>query len=260
MVRGAGKDRNHSIHGAGSGVDGVCACSAGRAICSISRVVTHYWMRLPLAVLRLLLELVPIVAFIAFAYGVLPDDGAEHDDAPRRPHHHQCEHHRAGRRCGRAGSIFSPKAAAIAPPERHRRDGQLHRHLGAAPRPPCRVYATTFSQRSAFSSASRAGIYGLLQRAIGLLVVAMVRDSRPAEPRSGDRPGSKGRAEGSPWSNMRQRIADVWHFLAIAYVFAVYGVWALDITGGVPVSVAGHTFSPWSSSLWSASSPRRFAA
>src|SRR5262249_36724180 len=37
-----------------------------------ARVITHYWVRWPLAIVRILLELLPIVAFIAFAYGVLP--------------------------------------------------------------------------------------------------------------------------------------------------------------------------------------------
>lgn len=31
---------------------------------------------------------------------------------------------------------------------------------------------------------------------------------------------------------LRRRFADVWHVLAITYVLAVYGVWALDVAGG----------------------------
>ncbi|HEX6093201.1 MAG TPA: mechanosensitive ion channel domain-containing protein, partial [Dongiaceae bacterium] len=34
------------------------------------------------------------------------------------------------------------------------------------------------------------------------------------------------------WNRLRNRFADIWHFLAIAYVLAVYCVWALNITGG----------------------------
>ena len=41
-----------------------------------------------------------------------------------------------------------------------------------------------------------------------------------------------GEARPGVWTALRQRIAEVWHFLAIAYVFAIYVVWILDITGG----------------------------
>src|SRR5215468_2158569 len=37
-----------------------------------ARIVDRYWLRWPLAVTRLFIELLPIVAFLAVAYGVLP--------------------------------------------------------------------------------------------------------------------------------------------------------------------------------------------
>jgi len=42
----------------------------------------------------------------------------------------------------------------------------------------------------------------------------------------------KARGESGAWNRLRNRFADIWHFLAIVYVFAVYCVWALNITGG----------------------------
>jgi small conductance mechanosensitive channel len=193
-----------------------------------SRVVSHYWMRLPLAVLRLLLELVPIVAFIAFAYGILPT--MEPSTTTRLVALTIINASIIARVVGAvARIIFSPKAAALrllnVTDETANYIVIWVRRLTAV----C-VYGYFLAEVGLLLGLPR-GIYGLLQRAIGLLVVAMVV-ILVLQNRAAVTAWLKGRAEGSPWSNMRQRIADVWHFLAIAYVFAVYGVWALDITGG----------------------------
>jgi small conductance mechanosensitive channel len=75
------------------------------------------------------------------------------------------------------------------------------------------------------------GVHGLVLRAVGLLVVAMLV-ILILQNRTAVTDWLKGSGQNSPWASMRQRIANVWHILAIAYVFAVYGVWALSIAGG----------------------------
>jgi moderate conductance mechanosensitive channel len=192
------------------------------------RVVASFWMRLPLAVVRLLLELVPIVAFIAFAYGILPM--MEPSATTRLVALTIINANVIARVIGAVTRVvFSPKAAGLrllyVTDETANYIVIWVRRLTAVS-----VYGYFLAEVGLLLGLPR-GIYGLVQRAIGLLVVAMlvilILQNRVAV--TG---WLKGRAEGSPWSNMRQRIADVWHFLAIAYVFAVYGVWALDISGG----------------------------
>jgi small conductance mechanosensitive channel len=74
-------------------------------------------------------------------------------------------------------------------------------------------------------------VYGLLLRAIGLLVAAMLV-VLVLQNRGPVKDWLKGRAESGRLTGPRHRIAEVWHILAIAYIFAVYVVWALDIAGG----------------------------
>ena len=68
----------------------------------------------------------------------------------------------------------------------------------------------------------------LLGLIFGLLVVALILQVRT------DVAGwIAGEADGSPgWRLFRERIGDIWHIVAILYITAGWGVWALEIPGG----------------------------
>ncbi len=68
-------------------------------------------------------------------------------------------------------------------------------------------------------------------RAVGLVVAGMLVIF-VLQNRSAVTQWLKARGENGAWNRLRNRFADIWHFLAIVYVFAVYSVWALNITGG----------------------------
>ena len=87
------------------------------------------------------------------------------------------------------------------------------------------------SPRPACCSACRRRCISSCLRAVGLVVAGMlvifVLQNRGAVTQ-----WLKARGESGAWNRLRNRFADVWHFLAIVYVVAVYCVWALNITGG----------------------------
>jgi len=193
-----------------------------------ARVIASYWVRLPLAVVRLLLELLPIVAFIALAYGVLPM--TKPSAVTRLVALTIINANVIARVIGAvARVVFSPKAAGLrllsVTDETANYAVIWVRRLIAVS-----VYGY-FLAEAGLLLGLPSGVYGLALRAIGLLVVAMLV-ILILQNRSAVTGWLKGRTEGGPWSNVRQRVADVWHFLAIGYVFAIYGVWTLDIAGG----------------------------
>ena len=71
----------------------------------------------------------------------------------------------------------------------------------------------------------------LLGFALALLVIVFVLQNRRrvAAWLAGDADGW-----GRQVATLRRRLADLWHLLAIVYVLAAYGVWALGIKGGFP--------------------------
>lgn len=80
-----------------------------------------------------------------------------------------------------------------------------------------------------------AAAYGGLLRVVGLLITAMVvvflmqnRAALAERIRGRPAPG----VPLTPAYRLRRRLADVWHVLAIVYVVGVFAVWALSIEGG----------------------------
>ncbi|MDQ2694858.1 MAG: mechanosensitive ion channel, partial [Pseudomonadota bacterium] len=70
----------------------------------------------------------------------------------------------------------------------------------------------------------------LLGLSIALMVVVFIVQNRAAVARlirGADRPEGKVRLRA-----LRNRLAQIWHLLAILYVFLLYGIWALEISGG----------------------------
>jgi small conductance mechanosensitive channel len=193
-----------------------------------ARTPARYWLRWPLAVLRLCLELLPIVAFIAVAYGVLPTLKPE---AVTRLVALTIINANIIARITTAVArvLLAPQSAALrllpVSDETANYAVIWVRRLTAVS-----VYGYFLTEVALLLGLPR-GLYGLILRAIGLLVLAMLV-ILILQNRAAVTAWLKGAAEGGPWSNLRQRLADVWHFLAIGYVFGVYIVWALDIVGG----------------------------
>jgi small conductance mechanosensitive channel len=193
-----------------------------------ARIVGRYWLRWPLAVARLLLELLPIVAFCAVAYGVLST--MKPSQVTRLVALTIINANVIARVVTAvARVVFAPKATGLrlllVTDETANYAVIWVRRLTAVS-----VYGYFLAEVGLLLGLP-SGVYGLILRAIGLLVVAMLV-ILVLQNRSAVTGWLKGGAENGPWSNVRQRVADVWHFLAIGYVFAVYVVWALDIAGG----------------------------
>ncbi|MDZ5646712.1 mechanosensitive ion channel domain-containing protein [Nitrospirillum sp. BR 11828] len=49
---------------------------------------------------------------------------------------------------------------------------------------------------------------------------------------SGDAPLVAAPPAPSAWGLVRRRLAEIWHILAIVYLVAIYGIWALEVKGG----------------------------
>jgi small conductance mechanosensitive channel len=73
--------------------------------------------------------------------------------------------------------------------------------------------------------------YQVLMRLLGLLVAAMLV-VLVLQNRGAVAAWIAGRHASERRSGVRQRFADIWHILAIVYIVANYGVWALGIQGG----------------------------
>ena len=79
------------------------------------------------------------------------------------------------------------------------------------------------------------GLYDLVTRVLGLvlagLVAVIILQNREAVA-TRIRGGSAGRSGAAGIRVLRARLAEVWHVIALIYVAAIYGVWALHIPGG----------------------------
>ncbi len=92
--------------------------------------------------------------------------------------------------------------------------------------------------RAAAAAGLNPGVHALLLKLLGfalaVMVIAFVLQNRKrvAAWLTGDAEGW-----GRQVATLRRRLADLWHLLAIVYVLAAYGVWALGIKGGFPFLV-----------------------
>ncbi len=207
-----------------------------------SRHADSLWVKIPMLVLRLLLQLLPIAAFAAAAYAVLP----------------MTEPRPATRLVALAvinASVIVRTVRAVAlvllaPSAPHHRlprltDESAHYcYIWVSRITAVAVYGY-FAAQAALLLGLPPSAYGFLLRAVGLVVAGMLvvlilqnRGSvaawlrgRPAQPGVEPPPGRPaGRLAG--FGVLRHRVADVWHVLAIVYVVASYVIWALDVPGG----------------------------
>ena len=75
------------------------------------------------------------------------------------------------------------------------------------------------------------GAHAIAQKLIGLVVASMVvvlvlQNRQPM------RTWLAGAGTANGWRRIRRSFAEVWHFVTIAYVIAVYAVWAMGVPGG----------------------------
>ena len=192
------------------------------------RTVASFWLRFPFAAARLLLELLPIAVFAAVAYGVLPV--VKPTEVTRLVALALINANVISRTVGAVTrTIVSPKAAGLrllpVTDETANYIVIWVRRLTVIS-----VYGYVLAE-AALLLGLPVEVYGLLLRAIGLLVavmlVVLILQNRTAV-----RDWLKGGAESGRLIGLRHRIAEVWHILAIVYIFAVDVVWALDIAGG----------------------------
>lgn len=207
-----------------------------------SRHADSLWVKIPMLVLRLLLELLPIAAFAAAAYAVLPM--TEPRPATRLV---------ALVIINASVIVRTVRAVALvllAPSTPHHRlprltDESAHYcYIWISRITAVAVYGYFIAQ-AALLLGLPPSAYGFLLRAVGLLVAGMMvvlilqnrasvaewMRGRPAQPGVEPPPGRPaGRLAG--FGVLRHRVADVWHVLAIVYVVASYVIWALDVPGG----------------------------
>ena len=79
------------------------------------------------------------------------------------------------------------------------------------------------------------GAHAFLLRALGLVVATMIvvlllQSRETVSEWLAGKPAPAGDGGSAP--ALRRRFADIWHVLAIVYVYAIYGVWALGVEGG----------------------------
>ena len=189
-------------------------------------------LRLPFLATRTILDLIPIAAFAAAAYGVLP---LIEPDATTRLVALTLIN----------ASVLARAALAVA-------------RMALVPRvPSLRVikladetafYAFLWVRRltnfavygyfiaeAAFELGLPAAGYAVLLKAVGLILAAMVvililQNRRPVARLLG-----VAAADGSrlgTLQSLRARFADIWHVVAVLYVIAIYLVWALQVPGG----------------------------
>jgi len=186
------------------------------------------WMRLPLLLLRTVIDIVPIAAFAAAGYVVLPF--TEPRDITRLVALTIINASVIARAVvAVARTVLVPKATTLRVlPIGDETAYYLFiwlRRLATVT-----IYGY-FLLEAALLVELPFAAYEFFQRVLGLLVagllIVLVLQNRAALAA-----WLRGPAVGGALAGLRQRLADVWHVLAILYILAVFAVWALDIAGG----------------------------
>jgi small conductance mechanosensitive channel len=192
------------------------------------RNVSRYWLRIPFAVARLLLELLPVIAFVAVAYSVLP--ATKPGEVTGLVALTLINAHAVVRAIGAVvRTLISPGAPGL---RLIPTDDETANYVVIWMRRLTVISAYGyFLAQAALVLGISAGIYSLLLRVIGLIVtvflVVLVLQNRSLV-----RDWLRSDGDSAAWARFRDRAAEVWHFLAIGYVLAAYVVWALEIAGG----------------------------
>ena len=189
-----------------------------------------FWVRLPFLLARTVLDVVPIAAFAAAAYAVLPL--LEPSQVTRLVTISLVNASVASRAIlAIARLFFVPRAA-------HLRlvaiDDETANYIVVWIRrvTDLAVYGYFLAEAALLLGMPKEG-YVALTKAIGLLLalllVVFVLQNRSTV---GNWIRGPERASMPGMTVVRRRLADVWHVLAVVYLAAVYLVWALEIEGG----------------------------
>ncbi len=196
--------------------------------------------RLPLALARLLLELVPVAAFAAAAYGAF-----SLVDPPRT------ETRIVALALINAVAIVTAVRAVARVLLAPRLEGlrlfplttRTARHLSRWVRLLVNTAIVGFIvTETAFALGLPAALRDGLLALVGLIVVAMliylvIRYRRPV------RRIIRGETGMRPLAMMRRQLGNVWHVLAVIYIVALYVIWALDVEGGFTFMVVATLLS-----------------
>ena len=214
-----------------------------------SRGGDSLWVKIPMLGLRGIIEFLPIVAFYIVANAVLPlTDPRPATSLVALTIINANVIARAVRAL--AALVLCPAAPALRLP-RMSDESANYAYIWVSRLTAVSVYGYFFAEAALLLGLPRSA-YALLLRAIGLFVCgmvivvilqnrAMVADwlrGRAADA-DGAAVGSAADSRMSGIGNLRQRVADVWHVLAIVYVVATYGIWALDVPGGFEFLLRG---------------------
>jgi small conductance mechanosensitive channel len=224
-----------------------------------TRAAESLWVKLPMLILRLLLELLPIAAFAAVAYVVLPlTDPRPATRLVALAVVNAIIVARAVRAI--ALVLLAPSAPQLRLP--HLSDESAHYcYIWVSRLTAVTVYGYFLAQ-AALLLGLPPSAFELLLRAIGLFVAGMLvvlilqnragvaawlrgRSAEPGLDAPSPETTSPQTTSLAPFSEspapekrlggfrvLRHRLADVWHVLAIVYVAASYLIWALDVPGG----------------------------
>ncbi|MEX2482248.1 MAG: mechanosensitive ion channel domain-containing protein [Gammaproteobacteria bacterium] len=92
-----------------------------------------------------------------------------------------------------------------------------------------------FGAEAALLSGMSAGTHGLMVKALGLVITAMlvilIMQNRHAVNRWLEKEGMES-GEGRAMGSLRRRIGRIWHGIAIVYLLFIFGVWVLELEGG----------------------------
>lgn len=192
------------------------------------RTVESYWMRLPLSLARLFLDLLPILTFVVLAYAALT--ATQPSETARLVALTIINANVISR-------IVSALARALLAP---RAPGLRLVPLGDETATYLMIWARRltatavygyFLCEAALLLGLPAALYGVALRLLGLLVAVMlillILQNRGAVGQ-----WLRGDEGAHPLGGARRWLGDVWHILAILYVIACFGVWALEIAGG----------------------------
>ena len=214
-----------------------------------SRGGDSLWVKIPMLGLRGIIEFLPTVAFYVVANAVLPlTDPQPATSLVALTVIHANVIARVVRAL--AGLVLCPTAPALRLP--HMSDESAnYAYIWVSRLTTVSVYGYFFAE-AALLLGLPPSAYALLLRAIGLFVGGMVivvilQNRATVADWLRGRPVEAGNAAVDPSveaktsgiGNLRQRLADVWHVLAIVYVVATYGIWALDVPGGFEFLLRG---------------------
>lgn len=186
-----------------------------------------WWLNLVFAVLRILLELVAVAAFAASAYGVMTVVAPSHQGTVVAlaliNASVLCRAVTAVARMVLAPRVETMRLLPIADETANYSFLWIRRLTNWT------VYGF-FLINATLPLGLPAAAQGALMKVLGLilalLLVMLLLQNRQDIARA-----ISGEA-GQPLGALRRRFAEIWHFLGIVFVVAVYGVWALEIPGG----------------------------